>query len=176
MYAPKRLFSALALTLLAAAACDRTPTEARVSAPSTPALATNTSVVCKGTAVPTGYVILSFTNYYTCGVSTSGYPTAMQIGLPSSPESVCVDSPIPSNFVITSHGRRYDCDAYSPTSSTFKNTNSIKIPTASLEYVCDDSPIPSNYTSTSYSYYTSSCDRYGSGSSSWPNATRIQKL
>ena len=176
MYAPKRLLSALTLLLVTAGACDRSPTQARVSAPVAPRFATNTSVVCKGATVPTGYVILSYTSYYTCGASTSGYPTAMQIGLPSSPENVCLESTVPSGWVITSFAKRYDCDAYSPTSAGFKNMNVIKIPTAAYEYVCDESPIPSNYTTTTYTYFTSSCDRYGNGSPSWPNARQIRKL
>lgn len=175
MYAPKRLLAALTLAVMTAAGCDRSPTDGRMSAPERPALATNTSTVCMSSAVPTGYVILSYGNYYTCG-SSGSYPNAMTIGLPSSPESVCKESPIPAGWIITDMGRRYDCDRYSPTSSSFKNTNSIKPATATYEYVCDESPIPSNYTSTSYRYFTSSCDRYGNGSSSWPNARQIQKI
>ena len=177
MYAPRRLLSALVLTLLTAAACERSATEARVDAPSTaPRLATNVSTVCKGSAVPTGYVILSFGNYYTCGFSSSGYPTAMTIGLPASPENVCQQSTVPSGWVISSLSRSYSCDEYSPTSSSYKNMYVIKIPTATYEYVCDVSPIPSTYTTTTYRYYTSSCDQYGNGSPSWPNAREIRKI
>ncbi|HST60600.1 MAG TPA: hypothetical protein VLK84_18010 [Longimicrobium sp.] len=100
----------------------------------------------------------------------------MSIGLPASPESVCDSSPIPAGWIITSMGRRTNCDAYSASSVSYKNTNSIKQATATYEYVCDESPIPSNYVYTSYTYFTSSCDRYGNASGSWHNASRIQKL
>lgn len=174
MHVPQRLTSLLALAVvITATACDRSPTDA-ARAPAGPAMATNVSTVCKGTSVPTGYVILGYTNYYTCGVSS--YPTAMTIGLPGSSEAVCVSSPIPSGYVITSYAHRYSCDQYSPTSSSFGNVNNIKIPTATYENVCNDSPIPSNYTTTTYKYFTYSCDRYGNGSPSWPNAQQIRKL
>lgn len=170
---PKHLLSVLTLAVVTAAACDRAPTSA--IAPKEPAFATNVSTVCKGSSVPTGYVILSYFNSISCGTFGS-YPNAMSIGLPASPESVCHDSPIPSGWVISSYGRRSNCDAYSVSSSSFKNTNSIKIPTATYEYVCDDSPIPSNYTTTTYRYYTSSCDRYGEGYRGWTNAREIRKV
>lgn len=173
MHLSKQLLTALTLTVVTAAACDRAPTSA--IAPKAPAFATNVSTVCKGATVPTGYVILSYYNYYTCGPYGS-YPNAMSIGLPASPESVCSNSPIPSGWVISSYGRRYDCDAYSVSSSSFQNTNTIKIPTATYEYVCDGSPIPSTYTSTTYRYYTSSCDRYGEGFRGWTNAREIRKV
>lgn len=176
MHVPQRLVSLLALgAAVTAAACDRSPTSA-VRAPSEPALATNVTTVCKGSSIPTGYVILSYGNHYTCGSSLSGYPTAMTIGLPASSETVCDTSPIPSGYVITSYTRKTNCDAYSATSVSYKNADNIKIPTATYEYVCSGSPIPSNYTTTSYTYFTSSCDRYGNSSGTWPNAERIQKL
>lgn len=176
MHVPQRLATLLALTAaITATACDRSPTT-DVRAPNGPALATNVSTVCKGSTVPTGYVILSYTNHYTCGSSSSGYPTAMSIGLPGSPETVCDTSPIPSGYVITSYVRKSNCDAYSATSVSYKNADSIKIPTATYEYVCSGSPIPSNYTYTSYRYFTSSCDRYGNSSGTYPNADRIQKI
>jgi len=176
MHVPQRLASLLALVAaVTATACDRSPTTALVPL-NGPVLATSVSTVCKGSSVPTGYVILSYTNYYTCGSSTSGYPTAMTIGLPGSSETVCDTSPIPSGYVITSYVRKSNCDAYSPTSVTYKNADSIKIPTATYEYVCSGSPIPSNYTTTTYTYFTSSCDRYGNSSGTYPNAERILKL
>lgn len=174
MHVSKRLTSLLVLgAALTAAACDRSPTSPAL-APTGPVLATSVSTVCTSSTVPTGYVILGYTNYYTCGVSS--YPTAMTIGIPGSSETVCESSPIPSAYVIASHTRTYNCDEYSPSSSSYQNANNIKIPTATYEYVCDDSPIPSNYTTTSYTYYTSSCDRYGNNTSFWPNAERIQKI
>lgn len=176
MSVQKRLLSALAVSLISAAACERAPTAATASSPNAPSLATNTSVVCKSASVPAGYVILSYGQHYTCGFPYNGYATSMTIGLPDSPESVCNSSPIPAGWVITAMGRRYDCDSYSPSSSSYKNTNTIEIPTDTYEYVCDASTIPSTYTTTSYRYYTSSCDRYGNGSSSWPNAREIRKL
>lgn len=173
MHLPKHLLSALTLAVVTAAACDRAPTSALT--PDAPSLATNVSTVCKGSTVPTGYVILSYFNHYTCGPYGS-YPNAMSIGLPASPETICESSPVPSGWVISSYGRSYNCDAYSVTSSSFKNTNTIKIPTATYEYVCDGSPIPSNYTTTTYRYYTSSCDRYSEGYRGWTNAREIRKI
>ena len=157
-----------------AAACDRSPTTSERQ-PTQPVMATNISTVCTGSSVPSGYVILSYTSYYTCPYGY-GYPNAMSIGLPGSSEAVCESSPIPSGYVITSMSHIYSCDQYSATSASYKNTYSIKIPTATYEYVCSNSPIPSNYTTTSYRYFTSSCDTYGNGSPSWPNALQIRHL
>lgn len=176
MSVQKRLLSALALSLVSAAACDRTPTAATASSPDAPSLATNVSTVCKSASVPTGYVILSYGQYYTCGFPYNGYATSMTIGLPDSTENVCYNSPIPAGYVIPSLGRRNDCDSYSPSPSYYKNTATIKIPTATTEYVCDISPIPSTYTSGSYRYWTSSCDRYGEGYKGWNNARSIIKI
>jgi len=175
MLVSQRFVSLVALAAaVAAAACDRSPTTSE-RRPVEPAMATNVSTVCTGSSVPSGYVILSFGTYYTCPYGY-GYPNSMTIGLPASSETVCGSSPIPSGYVITSMSHVYSCDQYSPTSSSYKNTYSIKIPTASYEYVCNASPIPSNYTTTSYTYYTSSCDQYGNGSPSWPNAQQIRHL
>ncbi len=175
MHAPQRF--AILITLAAAvtaAACDRSPTTSERQ-PAQPLMATNTSTVCTGSSVPSGYVILSYSSYYSCPYGY-GYPNAMTIGLPGSPAWVCGSSPIPSGYVITSMSHDYHCDQYSATSASFKNTYSIKIPTATYEYVCSNSPIPSNYTTTSYKYFTSSCDTYGNGSPSWPNAQEIRHL
>jgi len=175
MHHPQRF--AILLTLAAAvtaAACDRSPTTPERQ-PVQPRMATSTSTVCTGSSVPSGYVILSYTSYYSCPYGY-GYPNAMTIGIPGSPETVCESSPIPSGYVITSMAHLSSCDQYSPTSVSYKNTYSIKIPTATYEYVCNNSPIPSNYTTTTYKYYTSSCDQYGNGSPSWPNAQQIRHL
>jgi hypothetical protein len=175
MHAPQRLAYLIALAAtVAVAACDRSPTASQRQ-PNGPRMATNTSVVCTGSSVPSGYVVLSYITYYTCAYGY-GYPNAMTIGLPGASENVCESSPIPSGYVITSMAHISSCDQYSATSASYKNLYSIKIPTATYENVCSNSPIPSNYTTTSYKYFTSSCDQYGNGSPSWPNAQQIRHL
>lgn len=177
MSLPRRLTCAAAAAI-ALVACDRSPTTPDPNTqPDGPSLATNTSLVCMSTSVPTGYVILSYGYSISCPYSGAygTYPNAKTIGLPETPETVCYGSPIPDGWVVTSYpGRQVACDRYGTgTTSTTDNLMTIEIPGDS-ETVCSGSPIPSDYEIVSSSWI-SACDRYNSGYSTWPNSSRIRR-
>lgn len=151
--------------VLFAAACNDAPTLAPPE--DGPQLATNVHYVCYNQVIPSGYVVLSGTSYYS-GCGGARY----QIGIPGSAEYICQSSvvPIPSGYVVTSLSTTSSCVS----SNLSYNRLHIKIPTASQETVCNLTilPIPSGYTFVRYTN-TSSC--YGANSGSY-NAMVIAKV
>lgn len=126
-------------------------------------LAGSTITICKGTPVPSGYVIVAET--VSEGCSPGGHLNAWVIKRPASSEIVCYQSPIPPTYVIKKEIQTSrTCPNY-PTNNIY----TIKIP-AAVETVCKSSPIPSNYVVTG-STTLSGCQPGGS-----INAKTIQRL
>lgn len=135
-----RLKWPLLAILFLAAACDANPT-ASTRAPESPLLATSEAVVCAGSAVPSGYVVLGETTGAYC---PSGSGDAWRIGIPGPEETVCSFSPIPRGYVKVGETSSSDCSGYV-----------MRIKQAGfVEQTCFHTPIPFGYV-ISKNYYTS---------------------
>lgn len=91
------------LAVVAAAACDRVPTQPAPDAGAAgPGLATETQYLCLEQWVPAGFVLLGYATVSQCTYRNGSW-NARLIGRPGPVETVCLDSPTPAGWVHTAY-------------------------------------------------------------------------
>ena len=73
-----------------------------------------TVAICSGQPVPSGWVVVSWSNSMSCPGWTPGGMNVMNIKRPGQQETVCSGSPVPNGYVVVDTANSMSCPGWTP--------------------------------------------------------------